>query len=412
MKRNPSLPTYRGIANTVALFTLAQVLLLGGIVVAAVLALPLRPQELPSLQNEPRCVTLQYDWPQAVTDGQLTTVMLKLRPRLRHEHPKINHVDHALRCWGAPAMFDDPSCLSGADMVAILTDQHAYEMVWDAAPLLVMGEFGPGFRTQEGAATASHVDHTLGTLAEIGMPLDYPLVMPDGTSCSIEEVLIAAMRDFRLNQKECEWTTVAAASYATGPTAWISQDGERVSFDLLAHRLMRQDWVEGVCYGNHRLYSLAMLLQFDEQVGLFQHPETRSEVMQHLTTATARLVKSQAESGYWDENWEDASRPAQEAEIGGPQSRRILATGHTLEWWAIAPAEVLPPREVIVRAAQWLVTQVEQMEPKTVTENYTFLSHVGRALCMWRGKFPHEICQSIQTNTAPVSAGDSENSDS
>ncbi len=407
--------SHPGIARSIVLFALSQVLLIGGIAVAAALAIPSQAVDLPEFQNKPHCVKLHYDWPQAITDKQLIAVMTKLRPRLRHAHPKINHIDHALRCWGSPATFVDPDCLSGAEMIAMLTDQHAYEAAWGttAAPLLVHGEFGPGFRTQEGAATASHVDHTLGTLAEIGLPLDYPIVMRDEpTKLSVGDLLAAALRDFRLNQKEYEWTTVSAASYATGPTSWISQDGETITFDLLAHRLMRQDWVDGVCYGNHRLYSLAMLLQFDEQIGLFRDGETRPLVVEHLTQATARLMKSQAEEGYWDENWDDASRPAQEAQIGGPLSRRVLATGHALEWWAIAPAEVLPPREVIVRAAQWLVKQVERMEPESITKNYTFLSHVGRALCMWRGKFPHELTPITDAQTDSDSPGDSENATS
>ncbi len=388
------LKSRRGIVNSLGLFALSQVLLVGGIAVAAVLSIPSQSERLPQFQNEPRSVELKYNWPQVITDEQLLNVMTKLRPQLRHEHPKINHVDHALRCWGQSATFSDPNCLSGDEMVAMLTDQNAYQLAWgiDSAPLLIQGEYGPGFRTQQGEASASHVDHTLGTLAEIGIPLDFPIVLQGNVDPrTVESLLVAAMRDFRLNQKEYEWTTVAAASYATGPTHWISQDGEEITFDLLANRLMRQDWVDGVCYGNHRLYALAMLLQFDQQAQLFRDSATRSNVIAHLSEASARLVKSQSSEGYWDENWEDASRPAKEMEAGGPTMRRILATGHALEWWAIAPKEVLPPREVIIRGAQWLVVEVEQMEPESVVKNYTFLTHVGRALCLWRGKFPHEL---------------------
>ncbi|MBA2117890.1 hypothetical protein [Bremerella alba] len=392
MRNQPA--TRRGFGHAGMVFVLSQVLLIGGIAVAAVYALPSSVDPVPSLRNEPRSVTLNYNWPHVITDAQLTFVMTKLRPQLRHERPKINHVDHALRCWGQAASFEDPSCLSGAEMVAMLTDQNAYAAFWgdDAAPLLLRGEFGPGFRTQEGEASASHVDHTLGTLAEIGIPLDHPIILKDQVSpLVVKQLLVAAMLDFRLNQKEYEWTTVAAASYSTGPTQWLSQDGELITFDLLAERLMRQDWVDGVCYGNHRLYALAMLLQFDDQAQLFREVETRQRVLAHLSEATSRLIKSQAAEGYWDENWEDATRPAQEAEAGGPTMRRILATGHALEWWAIAPREVLPPREVIVRGAQWLVVEIEQMEAASVVKNYTFLTHVGRALCLWRGKFPHQL---------------------
>ncbi|GAA4439335.1 hypothetical protein [Bremerella cremea] len=383
-----------GMANAVWLFALSQLLLITGIGVTAVYSLPTEPVKLPAFQNEPRNVVLKYDWPQVITDEQLTATITKLRPQLRQPRPKINYVDHALRCWGVSATFEDPNCLSGAEMLAMLTDQNAFQETWggETAPLLLEGEFGPGFRTRDGNATSSHVDHTLGTLAEIGITLDAPIVLgKDSQNYTVRDLLEAAMLDFRINQQEYEWTTVAAASYSTGPTSWISQDGEQVTFDILARRLMRQHWNEGVCYGNHRLYSLAMLLQFDDQVGLFQNKETRGLIVAHLNEATTRLIRSQSAEGYWDQNWPDASIPAREAEFGDVTMRRTLATGHALEWWAIAPAEVLPPREVIVRAAQWLVVEVDQMEPKSVDENFTFLTHVCRALCLWRGKFPHEL---------------------
>jgi len=384
----------RGLASSSLVFALSQVLLVGGIAVAAVYALPHSVSPIPTLQNEPRSVTLHYNWPHVITDAQLEATLTKLRPQLRHERPKINHVDHALRCWGKEATFEDANCLSGDEMLAMLTDQNAFAIHWgdDAMPLLMSGEYGPGFRTQEGDSSASHVDHTLGTLAEIGIPLDYPIVLKDqATPLTVKQLLTAAMLDFRLNQKEYEWTTVAAASYATGPTQWTSQDGEIITFDILADRLMRQEWVDGVCYGNHRLYALAMLLQFDDQAQLFRQSDSRSKVVAHLSEATARLIQSQADQGYWDENWEDGSRPAKAMQNGNPTMSRILATGHALEWWAIAPAEVLPPREVIVRGAQWLVREIDQMEAESVVKNYTFLTHVGRALCLWRGKFPHQL---------------------
>jgi len=376
-------------------------------------SVPQAPLQIPELRENPLQVELNYDWAQVVTDSQLDLVLEKLRPRLNHAEPKINHVDHALRMWSDKAQFHDSECLDGQQMMRMLTQANSFQAAWgqDASSLLIKSKFGIGFRTQDGDATSSHVDHTLGTLAEIGTPLSFEIGLPGdlgneaGRSANVRDLLTAAMRDFRLNQKEYEWTTAAAASYASGPTSWISQDREIITFDLLAKRLMRQEWNEGVCYGNHRLYTLAMLLQFDEQSSLFRQPQTRQDVIEHLQNATTRLVASQYPEGFWDENWPDASRPPQESKVGGPLSRRTLATGHALEWWAIAPQEVLPPREVIVRAGQWLVREVERMEPETVLKNYTFLTHVGRALCMWRGKLPHQLPE--YTSTVSMSISDS-----
>jgi hypothetical protein len=52
----------------------------------------------------------------------------------------------------------------------------------------------------------------------------------------------------------------------------------------------------------------------------------------------------------------------------------------------MAPRESHPPRDTLVRAGQWLVATIEEMSDDTIAANYTFLSHAGRALALWRGK--------------------------
>ncbi|MCC9605435.1 hypothetical protein LOC68_22965 [Blastopirellula sp. JC732] len=402
-----------------SLFILAQVVLLATLSTGIAWALSSDHQasvpSLPRLRNAPELVGPQYDMRELITDDQLRMVLVRLRPRLRHQQPKINHVDHALRFWGADAKFADPECLSGEEMRRMLTNMDVFHEYWGDATrdLITPGESGWGVRTQQGAATASHVDHTLGTLAEIGTPLDFPIKSHDAT-LTVRDLLVGALRDFRLNQQEYEWTTIAAASYAADDGAWVSREGERITFDQLAQRIMRQQWVQGVCYGNHRLFTLAALLRLDEQVGLFQDAATRDEIIAHLTEATRRLVASQNEAGYWDQNWYDGTQTPVDEGLSDPLSRRLLATGHALEWWAISPAEVQPPRETKIRAGQWLATEVEKMSDDSIRDNYTFLSHVGRALALWRGALPAdqwsrlECDQALQINATP--AGENEDS--
>lgn len=357
---------------------------------------------LPTLKNQPTIIRPQYDLPQVITDEQLATVLHRLRPRLRHDQPKINHVDHALRFVGVEGVFADRECLSGAELRQLLTNHAAFAEVWgDAArPLLLTNEKGVSVRTQQGAATASHVDHTLATLAEVGTPLDFVIHTADGAS-SLREVLEQALLDFRLNQLEYEWTALAAALYATSNQAWFSQELERITFDRLAERLMRQQLDQGVCFGNHRLYTLAILLRVDKFHAIFEDGATRQRIIDHLSDVTARLIASQSPEGYWDQNWHNAGEAIPESKFQ-PLTRQLLATGHALEWWAMAPAEVLPPREVLIRAGQWLAVEVEKMQDATIIKNYTFLSHVGRALSLWRGGFPHEQQQRLQALTAEL----------
>ncbi|MAR11515.1 MAG: hypothetical protein CL681_16345 [Blastopirellula sp.] len=379
-------------------FIVAQVVL-----ISTVVALPLirsaklqRETRLPEFHNAPREIRPTYNDPRVVTDDQLAMVLHKLRPQLRQEKPKINYVDHALRFWGADAEFKDQQCLSGQEMRQMLLDHRSFSSFWgDDAKSLVYShpdEDRIAVRTQAGNATASHVDHTLATLAEVGTPLDYPVIAPDRET-DVEAILRQALRVFSVNQQEYEWTTLAWALYATDGQPWYSHEGQEVTFDRLARRIMRQDLEQGVCFGNHRLYTLTILLRVDEEQDILSDA-ARSEVLDHLMDATQRLVATQSVEGWWDSNWPNG-KPLDAEQRMDALSRRMLATGHALEWWAMAPAELHPPREVLARAGQWLVRELEQMDQAKIDKTYTFLTHVGRALALWRGDFPADLLRKL-----------------
>jgi len=347
----------------------------------------------PKLANKPRTILPQHDWPMVVTDQQLAVVLKKIHPKFPTLPPKTNFVDHALRMWGTSIEFQDGS-LSGQQMRELLLNHELFESVWgtNEPALLNETEFGVAVRTQEGRSTVSHVDHLIGTLSEVGTTLDHPIRL-NGRDGEVRELFDHMFKSFALNQKEYEWTAVAWAFYADGPSTWYTNDRQEITFDSVARRMMRQDQPQGVCYGQHRLYSLTMMLRADDQAQQNGEPllqsGTRGEIVDYLKSMTAALYRNQTVEGYWDANWPDINQP-----IGDPQtdplSRRILATGHTLEWWAMAPSELLPPRETVARAGQWLARVIGEMEPKKVEKNYTFLTHAARALALWRGKLPDQ----------------------
>jgi hypothetical protein len=69
----------------------------------------------------------------------------------------------------------------------------------------------------------------------------------------------------------------------------------------------------------------------------------------------------------------------------------LLVTGHALEWWSLAPSELLPPRETLVKAGQWTVNAILELDDETILKRYGPLSHAGRALAMWRGLWPYQV---------------------
>ena len=392
MTASPSLTAARS-ASPLTLLVVQGVLLYAGISWAAMtVARRDASRILPALRDVPLEVRPLHDDPRIVTDEQLQRVLYKLRPRLRGDRPKINDIDHALRCWGATAEFADPECLSGSEMRAILLDSRKFAEIWKDAPELLLNTRG-GVRTRvaQGPASASHVDHALAVQAEIGTPLEHPLIT-DRQQTTLRALLEQSLRDFSLNQTEYEWSALAYSLYLPPTTRWTSSEGQEVTFDRIARRIMRQAAGQGVCYGNHRLHALTVLLRVDEQSPIL-NADTRLEIVAYLKDMTGQLVADQQADGSFTGNW-PRRRPVTTGQQAVPPeslSGRLLATGHALEWWALAPAEVHPPRETLVRSGQWLSRTIDELTEEQVRENYTFLSHACRALAMWRGGLPAEL---------------------
>jgi hypothetical protein len=392
-KSSATLFTARGLPNK-AFVAVHVVLLLAATAWGALRVHTLKVEHvLPPLRNEPLSIGPLYDYDVVISDEQLTRVLAKLPPHFEAEKTKINHVDHGLRFWTAAAKFDDPKFLSGGAMRRLLMDHRRFAEVYGnkQPPLLMPRRSGVAVRVQEGSATSSHVDHTLCCLAEVGTPLDFPLITPAGKT-TYRAMVEGSLRDFSLNQTEYEWSAVTYAMFLPPVKRWYTTEGQEISFDRLADRIMREDLPDGVCFGNHRLYALVVMLRVDDQTPILS-AEIRARIMEFLRDTTAMLVRNQHPDGFWNGDWPHAaptsSQPTDRA--GDRLPERILATGHALEWWAMAPSELHPPRPTLAAAGQWLVRTIDELTPEQTQQNYTYLSHAGRALALWRSRSPAEV---------------------
>ncbi|MBT5017277.1 MAG: hypothetical protein HON04_00865 [Planctomicrobium sp.] len=371
---------------------------------------------LPTPLNEPVQMRPRYDRPDLLSDAQLVATLEKLKPRLRGRNPKINFVDHALRFWGVEAQFTDEQCLSGVEMRDLLLDHRVFQDSWgtDANPFLIPDFRGDSklleMRTKDGAASASHTDHSLASLAEVGTPLDFPVMTPKG-EIELRAALEYSLREFSLNQDEYEWSTIIFLHYLPEIQNWKATSGQRITWDHLADRLMRQRLADGVCFGNHRLFALVSMLNADDNHQILS-AEKRTDVMSYLKDVTNRLVKTQSAEGFWDSKWPGDERDGPPSEDKGSPlgdvADRILATGHALEWWAFAPKELLPPDETLSKAVQWTYSEIQALSDSQVKRFYTFLTHAGRALSLWRGKMPHEVWKERTEQLAKLNLTDAD----
>ncbi|MEO8497496.1 MAG: hypothetical protein ABI614_20690 [Planctomycetota bacterium] len=347
--------------------------------------------KLPPLRETPLEVRPLYDYDVVVSDEQLARILGRLQLPFEGAATKLNHVDHAMRFWTVAAAPSAEQFMSGEQMRTLLTDTRRFREVYgnDEPTLLIDRAAGVAVRVQEGNATSSHVDHTLACLAEVGTPLAFPVASPTRLT-TFRALVEQSLRDFSLNQVEYEWSGLTYALFLPPQTTWRTREGQEMNFDRLADRMMREALPNGVCFANHRLYTLVVFLRIDDQMPILS-AATRAQILEYLTLATIRLEQHQHPDGFWNADWPDRTpdSTAPTVTTGDRLADRILATGHALEWWAMAPEEVHPGRATLAAAGQWLVKTIDSMTEEEIRQNYTYLSHAGRALCIWRGRWPH-----------------------
>lgn len=354
---------------------------------------------LPPLRGKPLEVRPLYDDPGVAGDAEVRRVLRRLGLRNKQRETSIGQVEHALRLWGAAAQFPDPKLMSGGQLRELLTSSRYFQWTYLGTKPPLLLDLGTGVRVRalEGPASSPHADHTLGSLAEIGTPLDFP-VLTTGRQTTFRAILEQSLRDFSLNQAEPEWSALTYALFLPPAHRWVTSEGQDMSFDRLAGRLMREAPSEGVCSGNHRLHALILFLRVDDQMAAagqerILSPAGRQRIVDYLRGITATYVRHQHADGFWNGKWPTATPASSEPTDADDDrlSNRLIVTGHVLEWWSLAPAELQPPRPVKVAAGQWLVRTVDRLSDAQVDTNFTFLSHVGRALAQWRGVIPSEI---------------------
>ena len=335
-------------------------------------------------RTEPLVIKPLYDDPEVVSDEELAAVLLQVQPRFPADKLKPNHVEHALRTWHVDAEFQDPAVMSGTDMRDLLLDHGRFLLSWgpDIQPLLEDRPTGVYVRWGHDTGASVHHDHTLACLSEAGVPIDQPVRSPGRPNGTLKQMIEQAIYDFDLDERETEWSAMGFGLWLPPQKEWVNGHRRKLNFDMIARRQMRGHKTYGVCGGTHRVYSLMSLVRLDDEFDILSD-EVREEAMVYLRSVRDILLVTQYEDGHWPYNWPDgvaALEPSEEYD----SYKDVIATGHHLEWLAIAPKELHPPREMILKAADWIIQNTTSKTKAEILSNYTFYSHVGNALSLWR----------------------------
>jgi len=349
--------------------------------------------------QKPNVIAPRYDDPRVATDEQLWAIMDRMKPTI--DPVDTNLLVHALRLWGPHAEFGDAQHPSGPTMLQYFLDDTTFrKLAGDKSPpLFTPSPEGIAVRpwkedSSHKQTAAVHVDDLLATLAESGVPLTEPLRMREATA-EVADLLQGALHRFHRRQQEYEWTAISYSRYLYPARRWENRYGQPIDVAALVDELMEQPMPNGVCGGAHRLEALVVLLRADDTHHALPK-RTRRKIIDYLARISALLTASQHTDGYWNRDWYRGSPGTAEtatAKAGGKQDTmydRILTTGHHLEWLALAPPEVQPPQETIVRAGQWLARAMLAEDAKNLKKHYGPFSHAARALCLWRSRDPYE----------------------
>ncbi|HRA87027.1 MAG TPA: hypothetical protein PK992_03135, partial [Planctomycetaceae bacterium] len=233
--------------KTVSLWTWLSVqLAFGGAFVASWLLLPgtqqqevianisHRPYRLDVvLQSEkPTSVESFYDDADVVSDEELAAVLKKILPRFSRDHLRPNLVEHALRTWGCQVEFTNPDIISGPQMQEFLTDMSKFVDSWgkNANPLMIESGDGIHVRYAEDRSGSVHHDHTLAALTEAGLSLD-DSVFTTAREMHVRNIITEALQDFRLDERETEWSAMSFALWLAPQktTTWHNGEGRRLT---------------------------------------------------------------------------------------------------------------------------------------------------------------------------------------
>ena len=299
-----------------------------------------------------------------------------------HDFSRWNQLIHGLRVWGAGA--EGPGNWSGPKVVEIVCSSEKARERFGSAPH-VLNRNGLHF-AQEESSGEKHVDETLSVLAEAGIASNRPVQLI-GHTTTVAEGVRASVSNFVMEQR-LDFSVLAFAHYLPPQKDWTNKFGETISFDDVCQRLCDLPFGEGFCYGAHVMYTLSMVLSADRQEPLLSET-TRRRVRSKLRDAITLLRETQRETGCWDTSWFDPKKPAAPSDFAGTLS----VTGHSLEWLAVAPQDLIDDPQMVSRGCDGLLTLMLNTKQVTLNSSYNACTHALRAFKLWCPRAWNEVLE-------------------
>ncbi|MFM7205785.1 MAG: hypothetical protein ACKO4T_03835 [Planctomycetaceae bacterium] len=224
-----------------------------------------------------------------------------------------------------------------------------------------------GYLSQCGVAAAG--DRLAG-----GIPLDTPLVA-GGRRFTVADLLAQAQHDIRPGQ-EATWTLMALAAWLPPDASWTAGDGGRWTTEQVVRMEAAADVPSAACGGAHRLYALAAAVAAHRRATGTPPTGGWADAAAVLDESIERARRFQAADGSF------AIRPFERPGTSPDVFARLSATGHVLEVLALALDDRRLAEPWVTRAADRLVTLLEQTADLDV--ECGGLYHAAHGLAIYR----------------------------
>lgn len=294
----------------------------------------------------------------------------------RHDFRRWTQLTHGLRLWGLDSRISEK--WTGERMLAIVCSADKCQSEFGIAPhILNRNGLQFGHQIVQGKPHGEkHRDETIAILAESGVPSSTPITVWDA-STNVSAIVHAAALNCDLSE-EIHFTAAAFAHYLPPQKAWMNKFGDTVDFDTISERLCDSALGSGGCGGCHTFFSLAAILNADGQHPILSE-RMRHKIRSKLSSAIELLQQTQRADGEWDTEWFNV--------IGKPGDdnlpAKVMVTGHTLEWLAIGPQDLVTDRGMVSRGCEAALNLIISSPEIVIEEEYNYYSHLANSLKLW-----------------------------
>jgi len=248
----------------------------------------------------------------------------------------------------------------------------------------VLAEVDPGSTMGQG-----HPDQWLGYFSQCGVatpaggpavgggiPLDTP-ISAGGRQYTVADLLRQAQHDIRPGQ-EATWTLMALATWLPTDAAWTAGDGDRWTTERVVAMEAAAGVPSAACGGAHRLYGLAAAVAAHRRATGGDPAGAWAEAAAVLDHHLDRARRFQQPDGSF------AVRPFERPGSSPDVFARLSATGHVFEVLALALTDERLVEPWVTRAADRLVTLLEQTADLDV--ECGALYHAAHGLALYRSR--------------------------